>query len=279
MTGRFSLERRAAAALAPPRPAAAVAPEPGPAPPEIVHVDDDRLVLRDGRAGRRRALALAAAALALLPAALVAWAFVTGRAAREAGMLALLDAELDAFGSDYVANEIAAGDRTLPLIWPDRTLTAAEFLRYEFVLTPGGWQAHLPLLLFALAALVLGGVAAWALARRPATGAITFDRARRAVHAGRGAALLVETWDAVRYVQRPWEFGWLLRDEAGTERLASLRLPLDAQGALDVGAGDRLAARISAFMAEGAAAVPDGPTAPPPDAPDGLDARLGRLRR
>lgn len=282
MTGRFKIEREAAEKLSPPKPMSEVPPEPGPAEPEILHVDTERLVLRDTFGPARRWVMLGTIILAVAPLLFWGWTWLAGRQTAEADMLRLLDEEIAAFGTDYVQNEIDAGDRTLPLIWPDRTLTLSEYIHYEISLSGGGLSGQLPALAFVVTALVLGLIGVWILWRNPGKGTLTFDRKRQAIYCIRRGRLLVQKYGTAHVVQRPWEFGWLLSDDKGMDHFVQIRLPNDAQGALDITAGDRLLGRVTAFMENGPTAISDAPTGAGPAAEKVLgrvDARLGDMTR
>lgn len=284
MSGRFRLERDAARALTPPRPVSKVDPEPGCMGPELAYMDASQLWLRDTFRGPRLLLCALVLVLATLPLGLWFWSLSADRAAQEAEMLGLLDDELSAFGDAYIDNLIEGGDRTLPLIWPDRKLSYVEYLYYAGVLSPGGWRVLLLMTLFALVALMAGLAGIYWLLRQSPNGPLIFDRARQAVFISRRDELLAAPWEKLFYVQRAWQFGWLLFDETEASQLVEVRLPTDRLGVLSQSAGEALLARIAAFMADGPDAITStqGDIDAPPVLPEGVlsavDERLKRLR-
>lgn len=252
MSGRFTIERDMERARTPPQLASTVAPEPGPIGPELLYLSNTQLWLHDTFRTSRRWLCLGTAFLAMLPLALWIWNWTIGKAEQEAQMLQLLEDELSAFGETYINNQIDGGDRVLPLIWPDRELSFAEYVRYKIVLSPGGWRAHLVLALFVLTAIFAGLWGLWYLLRQPRNGPLIFDHARQAVYIQHGKNVLLAPWDQVSFVNRAWEFGWYLFDATGQQKVILINLPKDALGALSRPEGERLLKRIAAFMAGGA---------------------------
>lgn len=252
---RFRIEERA---RNPARAATDIRPLPGPAGPEIVSVDGARLVIGDTYGPRRMVLAMSTLALGFAPFIIWAIMLFDDRARTEADMLSLLDNEIATFGIAYIENLIAGGDPTLPLIWPDRSLSLREYLHYDWILSPGGWQANLPLAIFAVLFLAMGVAGAIYLARKRRAQMI-FDRDRKVAWAIVGRDLLVCPWERLSYVNRNWEFGWLLFDPSGQKRLLPVRTGPTKGGSLCGAAGEAHAARIAAFMAKGADAIEGAP--------------------